>query len=739
MRTRIVLFSLVAACLTLNSPVLAIDRLVPSQYSTIQTGIDAAVNGDDVIVAPGTYTGDDNRDIDFKGKAITVRSTKPNDPNVVAATVIDCQNVSGHRGFYFHSGEGPSSVISGLTITGGRSTSGSGIYCSGSSPTIENCIITNNEVTSGSNAYGGGICCTGGSSPIISNCTISNNTVLGNWTYGGGVSCNSGSNPTIENCTISYNVMQSGDYHNSCGGGVYCSSDGIAAIDNCIINNNIAIGGKGYYDDMRPTGIPPGDGKGGGIYGRVDISNSVVRENDVRFVREGEWPWEVFGGGLYCIGSCSITNCLITDHDLWYINDPIELYGPAIYCHPGSNVTITNCTISNNRFGDPAMVDCKGTAQVTITNSILWNNEPGDDVKSDFSVTYSCIEQIVSGIGNIHTDPRFVSGPEGDYYLSQIAAGQVSDSPCVDAGSDTAANLGMDIYTTRTDEMGDEEIVDMGYHYPAIIEYGCPDIDGDEDVDFFDYAWLSMGLFYETSKQIPRGSVVVDGDLSDWPESVEWIKLDKVYYGSPNDLTEARFALQWDANTNKVYAAVIVNDTNHFFLDEYVSWDASDRIEIYSQGDAEDGTGWNEIYDVAQQYCVAPDTSDGNWATWAEGETLGDDVGLEYAVDVNGAQIIYEVGVRQFDDYGVFGGTETIVTKLHTGHVMGFDIVASTRWDTTNFGMLSENLMTGKYKDAGKFGKYILVDRIFSADLDGNGSNNYADLVILFESWLWGK
>ena len=76
------------------------------------------------------------------------------------------------------------------------------------------------------------------------------------------------------------------------------------------------------------------------------------------------------------------------------------------------------------------------------------------------------------------------------------------------------------------------------------------------------------------------------------------------------------------------------------------------------------------------------------------------------------------------------------MTDLHTGHVVGFDIVASTRRDTVNFGMLSENLMTGKYNDAGKFAQYILVDEILSADLDGNGVMNYNDLRILIESWL---
>ncbi len=91
---------------------------MPIKYPRIQAAIDAGVNRDVVIVASGTYTGDGNRDLDFLGKAIMVRSVDPDDPNVVASTVINAGGNSGdsHRGFNFHSGEGAESVVAGLTI-----------------------------------------------------------------------------------------------------------------------------------------------------------------------------------------------------------------------------------------------------------------------------------------------------------------------------------------------------------------------------------------------------------------------------------------------------------------------------------------------------------------------------------------------------------------------------------------------------------------------------------------------
>jgi pectin methylesterase-like acyl-CoA thioesterase len=98
-----------------------VDDNGPADFSNIQAAIDDSNNGDIIEVRPGTYTGTGNRDIDFKGNAITVRSTDPNDSNIITATVIDCNGTKAepHRGFYFHSSEGPDSVLAGITITNG--------------------------------------------------------------------------------------------------------------------------------------------------------------------------------------------------------------------------------------------------------------------------------------------------------------------------------------------------------------------------------------------------------------------------------------------------------------------------------------------------------------------------------------------------------------------------------------------------------------------------------------------
>ena len=278
------------------------------QYDNIQSAIDDANDYETIVVTIGTYTGTGNRDIDFGGKVITLRSIDPNNFDIVAETIIDCQGSTSdaHRGFNFHSGEDANSIINGLTITNGGGGIRGSIYCYNSGPTIKNCIITNNIMKdhgSGiycgydSNAiitnclitsntfdpvgYGGGIYCYR-SSPIITNCIITNNSAVGHGRHGGGICCwgadqNSGSNPIVANCIVS------GNSAGHRGGGLYAYWSSPTFV-NCTVIGNKALegGGIGSFRESNPF-----------------VVNCIVRDN---IAPDGNqlalintlrvWPWE---------------------------------------------------------------------------------------------------------------------------------------------------------------------------------------------------------------------------------------------------------------------------------------------------------------------------------------------------------------------------------------------------------------------------------------------------------------
>jgi len=227
------MFFIFSICLFSTNAFGMILNVGPGNYQTIQRAIDAATDGDTIVVADGTYKGSENKNLAFKGKAITLISE-----NGAEKSIIDCEG--GGRGFYFHSGEGKSSVLSGFTVRSGRMSRAGGISIENSSPTITNCIISGNLAA---NANSGGIGIYN-SSPIITNCKIIGNTAD---MWGGGIGIFD-SSPAITNCTISENRSK---YW--WGGGIV-SYNSTGAITNCVFSGNSADheGGAIYVNNSSP-------------------------------------------------------------------------------------------------------------------------------------------------------------------------------------------------------------------------------------------------------------------------------------------------------------------------------------------------------------------------------------------------------------------------------------------------------------------------------------------------------
>jgi M6 family metalloprotease-like protein len=182
---------------------------VPAQYSTIQAAIDAAESGSVIELADGTYTGNGNRDLDFLGKALTLRSEN-RDP---ATCVIDCQGspADPHRGLIFHSGEGAYAAVEYLTIKNGYkdgafsypdTCAGGGILIRNASPTIRYVIVTGCQA-----ACGGGIAC-------LSDATLSHITLALNGDpdaatqLGGGLYIAAGANVSLEKSILYANAAE---------------------------------------------------------------------------------------------------------------------------------------------------------------------------------------------------------------------------------------------------------------------------------------------------------------------------------------------------------------------------------------------------------------------------------------------------------------------------------------------------------------------------------------------------
>jgi len=427
-------FLLIVGIVLCQSQVWAQTLYVPSEeYSSIQSAIDDADNGETIIVSPGTYY----ENLNFLGKLITVRSVEPNDPDVVADTIIDGSypvdpNIASVVTFV--SGEDASSVLSGFTIENGtgqsdpcgaswywKGTNGGGVFCRQSSPAITKNVFKNCNV-----GYGGGaIYCHDQASPMITD-----NIFIGNYAddYGGAIFARLKCSPTISN-----NIFQ----QNQCrflGGAVYLADRCYSKVTNNRFEQNNC--------EML---------FGGAIYYFVNCAPVVANNFFIGNTCSGRDGNGATGAAILMEGGTTgkIINNVFTGNYCENLN------GVTIKIGNGTADLFANNIVYEN---DDVGIDCASEANPVILNNDVWGNVGGN---------YGGGIGDQTGInGNISANPQVSLELPKPFTSFELHP----NSPCIDAGSSGSLPswLTQDYDGTERVVNG---VVDMGpqeYHFIAV-------------------------------------------------------------------------------------------------------------------------------------------------------------------------------------------------------------------------------------------------------------------------------
>jgi hypothetical protein len=369
--------------------------------NNIQAAINSAVNGDMVLIKDGVYMGPGNRDIEFKTKQITVRSE-----NGPEHCILDCQGNRSepHRGFHFWNTP-RTGVLEGVSIIHGAALSGGGIKCEGS-PTIRNCVISDNIAFG---AYyeehgGDGMISTG--NPKLEGCIFRNNAI---W-------CSKG-NSDFYGCSFE------GDY-------VGISSNDYVTIVHCFFREK--------EPDENSSGCAIGIHSGGLVDGCTIITE---------------------GSGIIVLGTGDST---IRNNLILGTMDP---YGAGVLYDGGAPYVIGN-TITNFRYG----IWFESTYNEDLRKARIKYNDIYSNTFNYYFSTQNQEFDLTGLNGNISDDPMFFSAADRDYHLMPgspcINAGDPAFSPsqgAVDLDGDPRVLGGrVDIGPDEYKEQGELIAIEIG-------------------------------------------------------------------------------------------------------------------------------------------------------------------------------------------------------------------------------------------------------------------------------------
>ncbi|GEM_PF-1795870 len=426
---------------------------VPQDYGNIQMAINAAANGDVVLVSEGTYM------VNLRvNKKITLASLyyQDGDTSHISKTILNGSTPSHADSgsvVTFGPGTDSTSTIIGFTITGGKGNkhlsydtdppgpfmAGGGIDISWGGASILHNIIRNNSVTSNADSTDGG-----GISAVTWNVTepniyviIEDNTISHNSTTSPGVSMGGGlhfwgtsgriARNRITNNTASYNA------------GVMACAAAKWGIDTVIIEGNL-IQGNVASVNIAGLGV---DGDGNVSY----IRNNVVLDN----VAMGAIGGIAVGDNSYAIveGNYIARNAGGNPGGIYFWttnrnsiarnNIVVNNYGHGIRAlYSTSAMLVNNTIVGNTGYG----ISAGSPATIRGMNNIVWNNG-GGSISGNVYLSYSLVSGGFAGTGNINADPMFIAGDT--LYRLQTT------SPCINAGVQSALVGGLTLTAPSND------------------------------------------------------------------------------------------------------------------------------------------------------------------------------------------------------------------------------------------------------------------------------------------------
>jgi hypothetical protein len=431
------------------------DAIDNSYHVVIASDVNSNAILDGVTISGGRATGSAQDEADV-GAAIFNESGQPQINNVIFKDNFSNGEFPDGGGGAVYNILGADGIFSNCDFVNNESRLGGGVYVGESDPTFYQCLFEG-----GMAVAGGGIHNTRGSRPLIDACIFRENHSI----QGAAITNELISDATIQNCTFESNHADPSNL-----AGAILNVDSNPQVVDCVFRHNTSGILGGAIHNLRGTAprfvhcwfegnrATHGSSRGGAISGQNSpffVENCMFIGNDAL----------LDGGAIYGVTS-EISVMAST-----FVGNKAQT-GGAINVLRGI-VHVENSILVENQAINGSQVAIVDNSAADFAHS---NLEEGPDGIFQFT------SNLTVGAGMLDADPKFVETFAFSQLLSQATAGQLEDSPCVDSGSFAAIDIGLNLRTTRTDGIGDDGIIDMGYHHPL------PDCNTNGVPDFEDIA-----------------------------------------------------------------------------------------------------------------------------------------------------------------------------------------------------------------------------------------------------------